>query len=609
MHKTLALTAFATLAGLAQAQIGIMPKEFGTAPTYAYPVSYFAINNGSSTSTWRTAAFRFQMIYDTSVFTGQGITGPTTFTRLRFRAADGIVNAGGQVYSLANVHLSSSPSSHAAPSTTFATNQGLDNTLVYSAPVTVAPCAGTAPNDYVIDLPLSAPFTYDPTLGLDLCVEVDAPTPSPTNVPSMATSATTGYVDGGSRISAAGQATATGALSAFASVIWFEFTGPGGVSSVAVADNQKYGNGCYSGADSFYEVTTRALMDLGGAPAAENVLYAAYLGAAGYAVTSAPSAWYAPTGTQLLSNATTPAALGDDGMSGPQTLPFAFPYNGGSTTVLHACSNGYATLAATTATTGDYTPTAAELLSQAARIAPFWADLHAGNNLTTNPASGVYFDVDPSGTVVYVTWLDIAELGGAAGATSINAQIALHQNGDVEFRYGTKIATGTSACIVGMSKGILGTTNSADPGSLDLSASLPFATTGPDQVALDLSVPAYGFLNEYRPVLGQTVNYVTNNLPASALLGSLMLNFGGIQSGVSLAGIGMPGCDLNVSPFFAFNMPFLGGTASVTTPVGIPTIPAFIGANVQFQSVALVPGVNAFGAITSNGLRSVIGNF
>lgn len=84
-------------------------------------------------------------------------------------------------------------------------------------------------------------------------MEIDAPAPLPTNVPTLATSATAACVDGGSRVSAATQGATTRPTSTFASVIWFEFTGPGGTGTVGVADNQRYGQGCYSHAVSCYE--------------------------------------------------------------------------------------------------------------------------------------------------------------------------------------------------------------------------------------------------------------------------------------------------------------------------------------------------------------------
>lgn len=114
MHK-FALLALATLAGAASAQQLVLPREF-SGPGYG-PVSYYGVHNGiSAAATWGTTAFRSQMIYDTAVLTGVGVTGPITITRLRWRATDGVANPGGQVFNPVTIQMSRSHSSHAAPS-------------------------------------------------------------------------------------------------------------------------------------------------------------------------------------------------------------------------------------------------------------------------------------------------------------------------------------------------------------------------------------------------------------------------------------------------------------------------------------------------------------
>jgi hypothetical protein len=50
------------------------------------------------------------------------------------------------------------------------------------------------------------------------------------------------------------------------------------------------------------------------------------------------------------------------------------------------------------------------------------------------------------------------------------------------------------------------------------------------------------------------------------------------------------------------------GNPSVTTPVVIPNNPAFVGVSMAAQSASYVPGVNALGFLSSNGMDLSLGN-
>src|SRR5689334_22204431 len=104
-----------------------------------------------------------------------------------------------------------------------------------------------------------------------------------------------------------------------------------GLLPAQTATSTAYGTGCYSRARSYYEnFATTASFDLGGTNPVTNVQHLS-LGNA-YLVLSGPTAWHAPTGTNL--------GLGDDTET-TVTLPFTFPYPGGTTTQLAICSNGF----------------------------------------------------------------------------------------------------------------------------------------------------------------------------------------------------------------------------------------------------------------------------
>jgi hypothetical protein len=376
----------------------------------------------------------------------------------------------------------------------------------------------------------------------------------------------------------------------------------GNVPGGPCANKVTYGTGCYALSTSWYELFAQLQnFDLAGTPGTETVIGAFQTGGA-WTVQAGTPAWFTPVAPKVLTNAATPAQMGDDSMSGPLTLPFPFTFPGGSTTVIHANSNGFIVLGATTATTGDFTPTAAELLSQPARLAPLWTDLQPATNIPTNAASGVYFDVDPSNQTVYVTWLDVADRRGqipAAGATSVTFQVAISANGNIEYRFRgvTPAATGAGAVITGASKGNNGGSNSFDPGSRDLTTSLPFTTDAADQAPLAL--------DSNLPLLGTNWVLTTTNVEAISPIGATFFGTQQVNPGLDLTFIGAPSC-------FAYTNADVGsltflvasGSGSVTVPV--PNDPSLGGVSLSAQSVSFTTQ-NALTLNFSNGLFGTIG--
>jgi hypothetical protein len=374
------------------------------------------------------------------------------------------------------------------------------------------------------------------------------------------------------------------------------------------ANKVTFGQGCYAGADSWYEAFAQLTnVDLAGTAGNETVLVATPIGPAGYLVAAGAPAWYAPTGTQILSNTATPAALGDDTMSGPQTLPFGFSFPGAAApvTVMHANVNGYIHLGPTTLTGGDFTPTAPELHNLQPRLFPLWGDWQAATNVSTNPASGVYFDVDPSGNTVYFTWLDVADRRGqvpAAGTTTVNFQVAIHNTGVYEFRYRdwTPAATGNGAVIVGFSKGNLNVTGgptSVDLGPRDLTAAIPFATTGPDSrsLALDSNFPR----------LGTNWNLTTTNVDPISPIAITFFGTAPVNPGIDLGFLGAPGCNAHINAIIA-DLTGAVAAGSATVTIAIPNDPTIAGTQLVGQSVCLTLK-NPLALLTSNGVDALIG--
>ena len=375
----------------------------------------------------------------------------------------------------------------------------------------------------------------------------------------------------------------------------------GNVPGGACATKAAYGAGCYAGTTTFYEAHNLGAFDLGGSSSTTSVVRMVANGAAGYQIVRGLPTFYLPTGSRVLDNSPIPAPMDDDSYSQPLTLPFAFPFPTGSTNVIHANANGFVILGRTISLNGGYAVGVPALLAQAPRLFPVWSDLHPARNLSTNPAAGIYFDVDPSGNIAYVTWLDVGEFSTqTAGATSLTFQVALFRSGNVEFRYrAMTIADGTGDCITGFSKGSNDNVESADPGPVDISAAMPFSTHGPDSVALALDTSL--------PRLGARLTYTTTNIPTPSALGVTVVSLGQLDPGLELSSLGMPGCFQFVDLARAATF-LLVGAPTVSVGVTLPLNPAYAGQRLFVQSVAFVPGSNALGVISSNGIALTVGN-
>jgi len=109
-------------------------------------------------------------------------------------------------------------------------------------------------------------------------------------------------------------------------------------------------------------------------------------------------------------------------------------------------------------------------------------------------------------------------------------------------------------------------------------------------------------------VIGSTVVYTTSNIPAATQLSALIMSFGQINPGIDLGVIGAPGCSQLVNTNGS-NSVAMFGSPSVSQSLFIPAVPAFAGTVLYCQSATLTPGVNALGALTSNGVRTFVQAF
>lgn len=378
----------------------------------------------------------------------------------------------------------------------------------------------------------------------------------------------------------------------------------GASAGLTCARSVRVGDGCVDGAVSFYEeFDDLGAFDLAGTTAAPGGIVATAAGSVGYVVLPSNGAWHVPTGSAVHNQAAVPTELGDDDMSGPLALPFAFPFaGGGSTNVVHAASNGYLVLGPTTATTSDLLPTATKLLQQAPRLAPLWCDLHPSANRAVHALAGVYYDVLPGGQEVVITWLDVGD-GRAgtptAGATSVNVQCVLRSNGDFEFRYAELTpGAGFGHALCGWSPGVATGGPARDPGSFDLSTNLPLTTTGPDSFPLEHTA---GLAR-----LGQTIElhvaHAENVMPFAVLVAGSALP----SPGIDLTPHGAPGCRAWVTLGVSTTVPlaFPGGTG--TFALAVPNQAALLSASFASQFAALSTRTT-LGLTTSNSMVWTLG--
>ena len=350
----------------------------------------------------------------------------------------------------------------------------------------------------------------------------------------------------------------------------------GGLASVdrwgCRASGTRFGAGCYTMPDTFYEEfpTPPANFDL-----SQSTLHMDWT-PTGYSVTrtvGAP-AFVQPISSDLM--------LGDDSVTGPIQLPFPIPYPGGSSNQIVIGSNGFVYLEPDAlAWPFGYV---SDLLSRAPRHAALWGDLDPA---TGTGAGTVHYDIDPTNQTVFVTWLGIAEWNTPSAISTF--QIAMSANGAVEYRY-QNCAISARPALTGWSPGY----GAADRGGLDLSATGPFSTWNPPGVA-PLEHDATSL-----PILGAVTTVTTTNIPVGASFGTTVLSWTRHDPGIDLAGFGMPGCRQHVGMDLV--AAFLPASGTANHSFAVPTMTALLGAHVYTQGIVFTPGVNALGALTSNGV-------
>lgn len=342
------------------------------------------------------------------------------------------------------------------------------------------------------------------------------------------------------------------------------------------ATNTVLGAGCNAAYASFYEsFATPAAFDLA------NSSITMIPSAGGYFVFAGTAAYVTPSAT-----ATTLSLADDQETTVP--LSAAFNYPGGSTTTLAVCSNGYVSVAAGNGNA--WTPSVSTFL---AVPQTGWWNWHDYN---PSIVGGGRVKFEQIGAIAYVTWDGVWNYQGTTAADANTFQFQFDTaTGMVHLVFGSMSALGNPR-LVGYSPGGA----SLDPGSVDLSAVLPlaFQTKATDQPPLTATAST-------RPVTGAVWNMDVTNVPATATVGIDILGFAdpGIDD---LTFLGMPHCGIHASLDVLSPWPAFG--ASHSFAIGIPANPALVNFHLFTTTAVYVPNVNAFGAITANGIDGKIGD-
>lgn len=352
------------------------------------------------------------------------------------------------------------------------------------------------------------------------------------------------------------------------------------------------GQGCYFRPQNFYESFPQSLT----APDLANTTQTWINLGPNYAVVAGGTPFVTPTSPDLSASPPGASSSGnwDDAISAPITLPFTFPFPGGSTSVITISSNGSVFLESVTSNSYDVCGAAygsiAPFRDGPARISACYHDL---DPVGATGSGTIHYEVDPSNQSVRVTWNNVIEWGVPAAVNRM--QITLDSSGNVNINYGSlgNRSAGNNA-VYGFTQGHGATL----PPAIDISAALPY-TSGDGSIPPILGIDA-------RPVLGTTPNIITSNITPGTVLQVLAAGDTLLPGPVDLGFIGMPGCLLQMNAIVLLTGVITGNNTFVQ-PLSIPSTPSLQNAQLVFQAAPLTAGLNSLGLLLSNGLCTRVG--
>lgn len=278
--------------------------------------------------------------------------------------------------------------------------------------------------------------------------------------------------------------------------------------------------------------------------------------------------------------------LGAFGIAYNLPLPFAWPHPGGTATSLDVTADGFVWLRTDP---NHWSPCCEGDIPQFLTmgdpcLAPMWTGLDP-----SSPGAGLFFDVAPGNTEVYVTWSNAAMINSGGTGT---CQLVLHASGAWEVRYGS-VSVGDQTLLVGYSTGA-----SSDPGNRDISVT-PWNSGIAGGPALQIAgVPGT------KPSIGTTFGIDVSGFGALPTFGFLLI---GGPANADLDPIAT-GCRAYVDFANVGLLPYVATVEPYLFSFALPNTPSSIGDNVFVQAVELRAGANALGITFSNGGLVRIGN-
>ncbi|HEX5052183.1 MAG TPA: hypothetical protein VFZ65_10455 [Planctomycetota bacterium] len=241
-----------------------------------------------------------------------------------------------------------------------------------------------------------------------------------------------------------------------------------------------------------------------------------------------------------------------------------------------------------------FTPSTVTMLANPAAAYYSWHDL--------NPAAvgSGQVQYEEAGTLAQVTFDGVYDFGGttAANANFIQFQIDT-ATGSCVIAWGAMSTLGGTGWLVGYSPAGA----SADPGNTDLSVALPMSPLVLPVGSAPLVLSALT-----RPVLGTSWNQRVSSIPSGTVFGVNIFGVG--DPGIlDLSFLGMPMCQLRAS-LDVIQGPWFPGGSTYDYSFAVPATPAsLVGFQLFTQAATFgLPPVNAFGAITSNGIKGTLGD-
>ena len=365
-------------------------------------------------------------------------------------------------------------------------------------------------------------------------------------------------------------------------------------AGTVLATNTTTGAGCVASFNSFYEsfaTATPAAAALSGNTLQLIPTSTGYQGV-----------WLPGTATAFFVTpvAGVPLATADDGVVTYAITTGSFPTAQGPQTSLLVSGNGivaWGGAALDYPGTNSYTPTAAGFLNSTLGGLYAWHDYNVAE-----AGSGQILAEEVAG-VLYITFNGVESYSTPAAVNPSTLQFQLDlASGVVRMVFVSIDSDATSAFGSGHLIGVSSPGTSANPGSIALAtaSAAQLLTQNPEVLPLALAATS-------RPVIGTNWNLTTSNVPATGLIGVDV--FGIADPGINdLFFLGAPGCGLRAS-LDATSAWFVAG-ATHTYSLAIPNSPSLVNLNLYTTSAVFqVPPVNAFGAITSNGIQGKVGDF